>query len=68
MGTVTKVIEGMIGAIVGAVAFVAVRALVSGLDTSGWGAAEIVMMRTVLPLALAIAAVVVVFVGLTKVL
>lgn len=67
MGTVTKIIEGMIGAIVGAVAFVVVRALVSGLDTSGWGSAEIVMMRTVLPLALAIAAVIVVFVGLTKI-
>ena len=66
MGTVTKIIEGMIGAIVGAVAFVAVRALVSGLDTSGWGTAEIVMMQTVLPLALAIVAVVVVFVGLTR--
>jgi len=66
MGTVTKMIEGMIGAIVGAVAFVAVRALVDGLDTSGWGTAEITMMRTILPLALAIAAVVVVFVGLTK--
>lgn len=65
--TVQKIIQGMIGAIVGAVAFVAVRAMVSGLDTSDWSSAEIVMMQTILPLAVAITAVVVVFVGLTKV-
>lgn len=65
--TVQKIIQGMIGAIVGAVAFVAVRAMVSGLDTSDWSGAEIVMMQTILPLAVAITAVVVVFVGLTKV-
>ena len=64
---IDKIIQGMLGAIIGAVAFVAVRAMVSGLDTSGWGAAEITMMLTILPLAISIMAVVVVFVGLTKI-
>lgn len=64
---VAKVIQGMIGAIVGAVAFVAVRAMISGLDTSDWSSAEIVLLNTVLPLGVAIMAVIVVFVGLTKV-
>jgi len=57
----------MLGAIIGAVAFVAVRSMVSGLDTSGWGSAEITMIRTILPLAISIMAVVVVFVGLQKI-
>ena len=64
---IDKIIQGMLGAIIGAVAFVAVRAMVAGLDTSGWGAAEITMMLTILPLAISIMAVVVVFVGLTKI-
>ena len=64
---VDKIIQGMLGAIIGAVAFVAVRAMVSGLDTSGWSTAEITMVRTILPLAISIMAVVVVFVGLQKI-
>ena len=64
---IDKVIQGMLGAIIGAVAFVAVRSMVSGLDTSGWGSAEITMIRTILPLAISIMAVVVVFVGLQKI-
>ena len=64
---IDKIIQGMLGAIIGAVAFVAVRSMVTGLDTSGWGSAEIVMMRTILPLAVSIMAVVVVFVGLQKI-
>lgn len=63
---IDRIIQGMLGAIIGSVAFVAVRAMITGLDTSGWGAAEITMMLTILPLAIAIMAVVVVFVGLTK--
>jgi len=64
---IDKVIQGMLGAIIGAVAFVAVRSMVSGLDTSCWGSAEITMIRTILPLAISIMAVVVVFVGLQKI-
>lgn len=64
---VGTVIQGMIGAIVGAIAFVAVRALVDGLTTTTWGSAEIVMIYTILPLAVAIMAVVVVFVGLMQI-
>lgn len=64
---IDKIIQGMLGAIIGAVAFVAVRSMVTGLDTSGWSSAEITMMRTILPLAVSIMAVVVVFVGLQKI-
>ena len=64
---IDKIIQGMLGAIIGAVAFVAVRSMVGGLDTSGWGAAEVTMMLTILPLAVSIMAVVVVFVGLQKI-
>ena len=64
---IDKIIQGMLGAIIGAVAFVAVRAMVGGMDTSGWSSAEITMIRTILPLAVSIMAVVVVFVGLQKI-
>ena len=61
-----RIIQGMLGAIVSVVAFITVRALVDGLNTSGWSSAEITIMRTLLPLAIAIMAVVVVFVGLQR--
>jgi mannitol-specific phosphotransferase system IIBC component len=61
-----QIIQGMLGAIVSVVAFITVRALVDGLSTSGWSTAEVTIMTTLLPLAIAIMAVVVVFLGLQK--
>ena len=64
---VRDIIQGMLAAIVGTVAFIAVRALVSGMDTTGWTSGEITIIVTVLPLAVAIMALVAVFAGLTKI-
>lgn len=61
-----KIIQGMLAAIVGTVAFIAVRALVDGMDTSSWASGEVTIMVTVLPLAVAIMALVAVFGGLQK--
>ncbi len=63
---ISRIIQGMLGAIISVVAFITVRSLVSGLSTDGWSAAEITIMTTLLPLAIAIMAVVVVFIGLQR--
>ena len=57
-------LEGGLGAIVGVISFIIVRELVSGLSTSGWSTAEVTMMFTILPLVVAVAAVLVVLAGL----
>lgn len=64
---VRDIIQGMLAAIVGTVAFIVVRALVSGMDTSGWSTGEVTLIITLLPLAVAVSAVVAVFMGLTKI-
>jgi hypothetical protein len=61
-----KIIQGMLAAIIGTVAFIAVKALVSGMSTSGWSSGEITIITTVLPLAVAIMALVAVFAGLQR--
>ena len=63
---IARVVEGMIGVVIGAVCFIPLRTVVSGLDTSGWSATEISMVLTILPLAFSIMVVVVVFMGLGK--
>ena len=65
---IRDIIMGMVGAIIGTVAFIAVRALISGMDTSGWSAGEVTIIVTILPLAVAIMALVVVFAGVMKVI
>jgi len=73
---VDKIINGMIAGIVGAVAFIAVKALVSGsvynpngncpYNTTNASAGEL-MIHDILPLALAIMVVAGLFMGLTRV-
>ena len=73
---VDKIINGMIAGIVGAVAFIAVKALVSGdvynpdgnhaYNASNASAGEL-MIHDILPLALAIMVVAGLFMGLTRV-
>lgn len=60
------IVQGMLAAIIGAVAFIAVRALVDGMDTGTWSSGEVTIMNTVLPLAVAIMALVAVFGGLQR--
>lgn len=62
-----KIIQGMLAAIIGAIAFIAVKALVDGMDTTGWSTGEITIMTTVLPLGIAIMALVAVFAGLGRI-
>jgi len=64
---VNQIINGMISAIVGAVAFIAVKALVSGMNNSTWSDAEKTLMETILPLAIAIMVVAGLFLGLARV-
>lgn len=61
-----KIIQGMLAAIIGTVAFIAVKALVSGMETSDWEPGEITIITVVLPLAVAIMALVAVFSGLQR--
>lgn len=63
----SKIIQGMLAAIVGTVAFIAVQALVTGMDTSGWSSGSVTIIVTVLPLAVAIMALVGVFAGLQRI-
>jgi len=73
---VDKIINGMISGIVGAVAFIAVKALVSGdvynpngntpYNSTNASAGEL-MIHDILPLALAIMVVAGLFMGLTRV-
>jgi len=73
---VSQVINGLISAIVGAVAFVAVKAMVSGniygddgnaaYNSSSASAGEL-MIHDILPLAIAIMVVAGLFMGLTRV-
>lgn len=64
---VDKIINAMLAAVVGAVAFIAVRALVDGLDNTTWSSAEVTMWETVVPLSIAILVIVALFVGLTRI-
>lgn len=61
-----SLLEGGLGAVVGVISFIIVRELISGLDTGTWGTAEVTMMYTILPLVVAVAAVVVVLAGLRR--
>ena len=63
---VDKIINGMVSAIVGAVSFVAVRALVDGMDNTSWSSAEVTMWETIVPLTIAIMVVVGLFLGVTR--
>lgn len=62
----SDLLEGGLGAVVGVISFIIVRELISGLDTGTWGTAEVTMMYTILPLVVAVAAVVVVLAGLRR--
>ena len=62
----SDLLEGGLGAVVGVISFIIVRELISGLDTGSWGTAEVTMMYTILPLVVAVAAVVVVLAGLRR--
>ena len=42
-----KLLEGGLSAVVGVIAFIIVRELVSGLTTSGWGTSEVTMKNIV---------------------
>jgi len=64
---VNQIINGMIAAIVGAVAFIAVKALITGMNNSTWSDAEKTMMETILPLGIAIMVIAGLFMGLTRV-
>jgi len=64
---VNQIINGMIAAIVGAVAFIAVKALISGMNNSTWSDAEKTMMEIILPLGIAIMVIAGLFMGLTRV-
>lgn len=64
---VQQIINGMIAAIVGAVAFIAVKALTSGMNNSTWSSAERTMMEVILPLGIAIMVIAGLFMGLTRV-
>lgn len=62
----TRLINAMVGAIVGAVAFIAVRAMIDGMSNTTWSSAEKTMWETIVPLAIAILTVASLFMGLTK--
>jgi len=64
---VSQIINGMIAAIVGAVAFIAVKALTGGMNNSTWSDAEKTMMEIILPLGIAIMVIAGLFMGLTRV-
>ena len=64
---VTQIINGMIAAIIGAVAFIAVKALVGGMNNSTWSSSEVTMWETIVPLAIAIMTVAGLFLGLTRI-
>jgi len=61
------VLEGVLGAVAAVIAYMIIRELVDGLDTSGWGTAEVTMLNTILPLVMAVVAVVVVLAGLRRI-
>ena len=61
-----KLLEGGLAAVIGVIAFIIVRELISGLTTSGWGTSEVTMMFTILPLVVAVAAVVGALAGIRK--
>ena len=61
------VLEGILGAVAAVIAFIIIRSLVDGLDTSTWGTAEVTMLSTILPLVTAVVAVVVVLGSLRKI-
>ena len=61
-------VQGGLGAVLGVIMFIIVRELISGLSTSTWGTAEVTMMYTILPLAVAVAAVMAVLAGLRKIM
>jgi len=63
-----KLLEGGLSAVVGVIAFIIVRELVSGLTTSGWGTSEVTMMFSILPLVVAVAAVIAVLAGMKAVM
>lgn len=62
-----KIMQGMLAAIMGAIAFMIVKELVSGMDTSGWSSAEISAMTVILPLVVAFSAVIAVLMGIQSI-
>lgn len=60
---INAIVGAMVGAIVGVIAFVVVKQIVSGQDTSGWGAAEKAVIDAV-PIALGVLVLISVFAGL----
>ena len=64
---VQQIINAMIGAVIGVVAFICVKALVGGMNNSTWSSAEKTMWETIVPLTIAIIVVVGLFMGLTRI-
>lgn len=62
-----KIMQGMLAAIMGAIAFLIVKELVSSMDTTGWSDAEISAMTVILPLVIAFAAVIAVLMGIQSI-
>lgn len=62
-----KIMQGMLAAIMGAIAFMIVKELVGGMDTSGWSSAEISAMTVILPLVVAFSAVIAVLMGIQSI-
>lgn len=62
-----KLMQGMLAAIMGAIAFLIVKELVGGMTTTGWTAAEISAMTVILPLVVAFSAVIAVLMGIQSI-
>ena len=62
-----KIMQGMLAAIMGAIAFLIVKELVASMDTSGWSKAEISAMTVILPLVIAFSAVIAVLMGIQSI-
>lgn len=57
------IISAMVGALVGIIAFVVVKQIVAGQDTADWSAAEVAIID-VIPIALGVLVLVIVFTSL----
>ena len=64
---VNQIINAMIAAIVGVIAFIVVKAVVDAQNQTTWSQLEITLASTILPLVVLILIVVGLFLGLTKV-
>ena len=61
-----QILNALVSGMVGTIAFVVLKAVISGQDTSTWTSAEISMI-TIIPVVMGILVIVGMFMGLTKI-